>query len=349
MIKLSIIVPIYNAEQYVRQCLDSIINQTFKDIEIICVNDGSTDESFSILKEYAQNDPRIKIIHKQNFGYGHSVNIGIDNSVGEYIGIVESDDFIDTKMYQELYKIAENTDADIVKSGYWEYFDASNSCPERKKKAAFISKIKPPKPVFSIKEYPDLLRHHPSIWSAIYKRSFLQKHNIHFVEASGGGWVDNPFFMQTFCLAEKIAWTQDAYYFYRQTNLYSSTNSLVDWTIPLQRCIEIDDFFIHEAINNSAILTCFYIREFHYINKALTATGHMDVDVNALIINLILRMNEEIITNSNDLTKYEKQFFAYISSCQSTEQDPFQLSNLPQKTFFNSRYSKLINKLKILN
>lgn len=95
-----------------------------KDIEIICVDDGSTDSSAAICDEYAAKDPRIKVIHKSNAGYGHSMNRGLENATGEYIGIVESDDFAELDMFENLYKLAKQNDADIVKSDfylYWSY------------------------------------------------------------------------------------------------------------------------------------------------------------------------------------------------------------------------------------
>ena len=96
MPKVSVIIPVYNVEKYLRQCLDSVINQTLKDIEIICVDDGSTDNCPNILDEYAAKDARIKIIHKKNEGYGKAMNVGISHASGEYIGIVEPDDYIDS-------------------------------------------------------------------------------------------------------------------------------------------------------------------------------------------------------------------------------------------------------------
>ena len=103
MPKVSIVIPTYNVEQYLKECLDSVINQTLKDIEIICVDDGSTDNSGKILDEYAAKDSRIKVIHKENGGYGKAMNVGIDNATGEYIGIVEPDDYIEFDMYETLY------------------------------------------------------------------------------------------------------------------------------------------------------------------------------------------------------------------------------------------------------
>jgi len=107
MPNISIILPIYNVDSYLRECLDSIINQTLKDIEIICVNDDLKDNSLSIMQEHAEKDSRIKIISKPNSGYGHTMNVGIDAATGKYIGIVEPDDYVQLDMYETLYNLAE--------------------------------------------------------------------------------------------------------------------------------------------------------------------------------------------------------------------------------------------------
>ena len=121
MAKVSIIVPIYNVEQYLVECMESIVHQTLKDIEIICVNDGSTDNSLKIIQDYAQKDNRIVIIDKQNEGYGKGMNDGLDKATGEYVGIVEPDDFIDEDMFFQLYTIAKQNDCEVVKSCWYNY------------------------------------------------------------------------------------------------------------------------------------------------------------------------------------------------------------------------------------
>ena len=123
MCKVSILVPIYNVEKYLRQCLESVVNQTLKDIEIICINDGSTDSSPEIIREFASRDSRIKVIDKPNTGYGHSMNQGLKAATGEYIGIVESDDFAELNMFEVLYNTAKSNGAEIVKSNYWSLVD----------------------------------------------------------------------------------------------------------------------------------------------------------------------------------------------------------------------------------
>lgn len=124
--KISIVIPVYNVEKYLKQCLDSAVNQTLLEIEIICVDDGSTDNSGSILDEYAQKDTRIKVIHKENAGYGKAMNDGLAKATGEYFAVLESDDFIVKDAYEIFYREAKLHDADIVRSDYFDYSTNSN-------------------------------------------------------------------------------------------------------------------------------------------------------------------------------------------------------------------------------
>ena len=111
--KISVIVPIYNVEKYLRRCLDSIINQTYKNLEIILVNDGSKDNSFEICKEYKNKDKRIVLIDQKNAGLSAARNSGIDIATGDYIGFVDSDDVLSTKMYEFLLKSIKESNSDI--------------------------------------------------------------------------------------------------------------------------------------------------------------------------------------------------------------------------------------------
>ena len=121
MAKVSIIIPTYNVEMYLVECMESVVNQTLKDIEIICINDGSTDGSLEILKSYAQKDDRIVLVDKENGGYGIGMNIGLDKATGEYIGIVEPDDFIPLNMYSDLYEKAVENDLDFIKADFYRF------------------------------------------------------------------------------------------------------------------------------------------------------------------------------------------------------------------------------------
>lgn len=118
MMKVSVIIPIYNTEKQLAKCLESVMAQTLRDIEIICVNDGSTDDSLNIVKKYAKTDSRIKIIDKENGGLVSARKAGIEAACGKYVGYVDSDDWIEPKMYETLYEYAERYKADMVSSGY---------------------------------------------------------------------------------------------------------------------------------------------------------------------------------------------------------------------------------------
>ena len=220
MPKVSILIPIYNVEKYLAECLESIVKQTLTDIEIICINDGSTDSSLEIIEEYAQQDSRIKIIDKPNSGYGASMNLGISAATGEYIGIVEPDDFVKHEMYSKLYEIAKKNDADVVKSDFYEFHTASKTSRKSGKISRFIANR-----VINAKEEPKILKIMPSIWSGIYKKSFLVKNNICFLETAGASYQDTSFAFKVMTLAKKVVLTSKAYVYYRLDNENSSVKS----------------------------------------------------------------------------------------------------------------------------
>ena len=115
---VSVLIPVYNTEKYVEECVNSICNQTLQEIEILCLDDGSVDESAQILDRLASHDTRIKVVHKKNSGYGSTMNLGIRMAKGKYIAIVESDDYIESEMLNTLYRIADSNGYDFVKSDY---------------------------------------------------------------------------------------------------------------------------------------------------------------------------------------------------------------------------------------
>ena len=261
MAKVSIVIPCYNVENYLKECLDSVINQTLNDIEIICINDGSTDSTGTMLNEYAEIDKRIKVIHKENGGYGSAMNVGLDNATGEYIGIVEPDDYITLNMYESLYNIAVKNDSDIVKSLFITNYQAS-------KKNGFIEQnIKfedIPQKTFTILEYPEILIWHPSIWSAIYKNDFLKRNEIKFKETPGAGWTDNPFFIQTMSLAKRIMISPNYYYYWRVVD-NTSSEALKDYTLPFDRINEMIEW-AEDNNQDDVILKYIYKKFIIYLN-----------------------------------------------------------------------------------
>ena len=218
MIKVSILVPIYNVEQFLPECLDSLINQTLKDIEIICINDGSKDDSPKIIKAYAKKDKRIKVIDKENSGYGDSMNQGLKKATGEYIGIVESDDFIDTDAFEKLYKIAKHEDVEVVKSNFYEYYGDT-------KKDKGVSDLFPLDEIGRVidpREERQIFYQPPCIWAAIYKREFLEKNKINFLPTPGASYQDTGFNFKVWASARRVYFVKRAFLHYRQDNSNSS-------------------------------------------------------------------------------------------------------------------------------
>ena len=207
--KVSVIVPVYNVEKYLRQCLDSIVCQTLENIEIICVNDGSTDNSYTILKEYANKDSRIQIIDKDNSGYGHSMNLGIQRSTGEYIGIVESDDFAKPEMFEVLYNIATSHDLDVARCLFSTFKQRDGSI-----KKIDASDIKS-NVLINPQNDLSLFFQWPSVWANIYKRSFIQQHNLKFLETPGASYQDTAFSFKVYACAQKFMLVPEPLIYYR--------------------------------------------------------------------------------------------------------------------------------------
>lgn len=224
MTKISVLVPIFNVEKYLEECLDSIISQTFTDLEIICINDGSTDNSLAIIKRYAKKDPRIVIINKKNSGYGDSMNRGLAKATGEYIGIVESDDWIEPTMFAELYSSAAENDADVVKANFFNYY----TNPQYKHLDGVIEHVvnkNETDQVIDTTETPTIFWQQPSIWSAIYKADFLKKNKIGFLPSPGASYQDVGFNFKVWVNAHRVVFREEAYLHYRKDNDNSSINN----------------------------------------------------------------------------------------------------------------------------
>lgn len=224
MEKISIIIPVYKVENYLEQCLKSVMNQTLEDIEIIVVDEGEYDRCREIIDEAAAKDKRIIALHDKHGGYGNSVNSGIARATGKYIGFVESDDFIEPWMYEILYNKAEELNADITKSAFYYFFD--NKKEELAPLMSVLRRDLPKNKAFTLEEYPVLLATHPSIWTGLYKREWLQNTGIQFLPK--GAYLDIRFRFETLMKAAKIAWIDEATYHWRLTNP-TSTNA--SWNI----------------------------------------------------------------------------------------------------------------------
>lgn len=228
MIKVSIIVPVYNVEHYLKKCIESIINQSLSDIEIILIDDGSTDSSGEICDSYQKIDRRIKVIHKNNEGLGLTRNSGLDIAQGEYIGFVDSDDYIDKDMYLNLYNASDQETADIVYGGYKKFINDKIIANHQlvNKKISFCGKEQITYFLFDLlatvpKEKKDSL-YGATVWKGIFKRSIINNYNIKFVSERKLISEDIIWDIDYISKCSKINVIERSDYYYR-TNLVSLT------------------------------------------------------------------------------------------------------------------------------
>lgn len=210
---ISVIVPVYNTQKFLEKCLESIINQTFKDIEIICINDGSTDNSMSILNDYSEKDSRIKIINQKNAGLSCARNTGINNAKGEYIGFVDSDDWIDLDFFEKLYNAAKNYDADIASAGIkrvrsykWKY--------HLKIKEEEVTENTDRK--FVLCDVPEKCY----VWNKIYRLEKIKQFSLYF--EAGIYFEDRCFTCEALSKLKRLVVVPDTYY-----NYWTNPNSIV--------------------------------------------------------------------------------------------------------------------------
>lgn len=174
--KISVIVPIYNVEKYLARCLDSVVGQTFRDIEIICVNDGSTDKSLSIAEQYAKKDGRISLINQENKGLSAARNVGMRIARGKYISFVDSDDWIDLDFLEKLYDAAESCGADAACSEIKRPHASGKNPYKLKFESSQVLSAVSDK--YRVLEIPRRCY----VWNKIYLRSELERQNLRFVE-----------------------------------------------------------------------------------------------------------------------------------------------------------------------
>lgn len=314
---VSVVIPVYNTANYLAECLDSVLAQTHRNIEVIVVNDGSTDGSLEIMRDYEARDERLRVIDKPNGGYGHSVNRGLSEVRGEYVSIIEPDDLIDVRMYEELLAVSGygTKDAvDIVKGSYWEYFAPAGANPWVD--APNLMNCMPRQPMrFKLTEHWEVLYHHPSIWSAIYRRDFLVDKGIRMIEPKGAGWADNPFFFETLLQASTMVWVPTPYYYYRQDNPNASSK-LRDFHMPFDRLRDVRAIFDRLNITDPNLLICLYNREFCYILRTVLDGfdfPEKDPELLGLIRETIESMDEKTVMGAKlGLDKTFKTYYCDI-------------------------------------
>lgn len=249
MVAISIVIPVYNIDKYLKECLDSLINQTFKDIEIICINDGSNDNSLKILEEYSKKDSRIKFYTQENSGSGAARNNGLKRATGKYVQFLDGDDYFELNMLEKLYNLAEKNQAEITVCSSKKVDDNGNITETKNPNSPLnLAKLKINTP-FNYKDYPNdifnLIGTAP--WNKLYLRDMLIKNNLKFPRLTGPD--DLCFVHIANACAKKIIAIDDELINYRYNRPGSVQTYRANHTINIIRAfLFIKDFLIDKQL-----------------------------------------------------------------------------------------------------
>ena len=269
---VSVIVPIYNVEKYLPECLDSILSQSLKNIEVIAVDDGSTDRSGDILDEYARRDRRLKVVHKSHGGVSEARNEAMKHVQGKYVGFLDSDDWVDREMYEVMYRTAEDKNVDIVMCGYVREFPDHSKVKAMDMKDGTVVRGKTGcrefarrmiGPIAGEPFMTENLDMHSTIWNKLYSARLLK--DISFLSLKDiGSCEDLLFNLYVFNNASSFSFIDKPYYHYRKTSVSSVTNRYRPELVEQRsRLIDIIRDFIernslpptfYEALNNRICL-----------------------------------------------------------------------------------------------
>ena len=337
---LSVIIPVYNVENYLNECLDSVTSQTLEDMEIICIDDGSTDNSPDILKEYSKKDKRIKIITKENGGQATARNLGIKEAQGEYIAFVDSDDFIEPTMFEKLYTKAKDNNLDIAMCKIATY---DNQTEEIKDNVWYymLGVFRDfEKDIFNHKDTKEFTCHIAvTPYNKIYKTTLLKENNILFPE--GLIFEDEKFFYDTYLRAKRVSIVDEFLYYYRINRKGSTVDTIKDNDfsdiVPISKLIretfkETDNYedykillsnrFIHLQLARFTQTSQKYKENFFNLLKSdleevladRTIYDNLESDV---------KLRVDKIINSESLNEFEKldedKVFSVVMACYNAE------------------------------
>ena len=301
-----------NAERFLDQCLAGILDNDSARLEVIVVNDGSKDGSLSIMRTFEHEDARVHVIDKPNGGYGMGVNAGLANAHGAYVAIVEPDDYVRPHFYDETLAYAQTFDRppDVVKTPYTRVY-MPGTPQEHLFHCAYYDRIHPARQPFTLQDAPRLIQHHPSIWSALYKKSFLDEFGIRFLELPGAGWVDNPFLIQTLCHARSIVFYNKEFYCYRE-DLPGSSSKLMASSLPLERWHQMTDILDELDVHDEGIRATHIFRGFKYLGGIMTEAKISGGPAEGLMCKMFERMESDLVLGSPLLSNANKKLFCQV-------------------------------------
>ena len=374
---VSLVVPIYNVADYLEQCLASIQSQSYTNLEIICLNDGSTDSSLALLEAYAARDGRLVIIDKANEGYGKTCNRGIAAAHGTWVGIVEPDDYLEPTMVQELVDLIQvnggEDQVDIARSAYWRVFGNQKNgragvkaqvkngagSTEHRIPCAYKGRVKPKQQPCPIDQMAQLLLHHPAIWTALYRKEFLTQNYINFKEAPGAGWVDNPFLIASHCCGARLVYTDSELYNYRE-NGYAEAATFAQRQpkIPLERWNDMMDVVDARNITSNAVLDALTLRGINYAlltkdaliwREEHDAAGQINSEVRDLLAKSFERMDAKRVFENPAISSTGKVLFAQVRGIALPKDDKIsRYAYLAKEGFFRVKNDGIVQTFKSL-
>ncbi len=305
---VSVIVPIFGAERTLDEALASIEVQNLRDLEIVCVNDASTDRSAQIIAAHANQDSRYVVLdHICNCGYGASMNDGIAAARGIWIAILEPDDYLLPEMYEQMLAApsafaVRADEVDIIKTPYIRELRENGAqrgdAAKELLNCRYRGLIKPADQPFNLTDpgVQHLLRHHPSIWSALYKRTFLGEEQIRFHEYPGSGWADNEFFYDTLLRARSVIYLDEPFYVYREETEAEFASFARDRKLlRFERWQGMADIIDRLGIEAESIRSAHVAKGFTYLGEQIATWGEDDVDVRKAMTAMFERMDPALV------------------------------------------------------
>lgn len=309
MKKVSLIIPIYNAEKYLHQCLNSAIQQTYQNMEFICVNDGSTDSSGQILSAFAKKDSRIKMIHKENQGESYARNTGLLACTGEYIGFLDCDDWIEPNMYWDLVQAMEKNKTDLVASSWIKEYENKHEIMKNKEEVSNF--------IFGREELllyvynRDAYQGFAYIWDKLFRREVLYDENGRFFlfDESLQLGADVIYLAQVCLNTKKACYIDSAYYHYRQRKDSGShaidLRRRLDWVKSYQKVI---DLFEKKNIDNKILIFAKRFLAYHSSNTAEIAYAQKNQIILRKCIKIMKKYQQEYENTNLDFPKRIKRY-----------------------------------------
>lgn len=345
-VEISVIVTIHNAEKYLAECLDSVCNQTFPNIEILCIDGGSTDMSPEILKKYHEKDARIYIINDSNTSYGHKINVGLDRARGEYIAVLESDDMYEPYMLEKLYEAAKVFSPDFVNAEYRQFFDLESQrflIPHRlyqkQKYNCLLESSKNPEDMEIMDRF----------WTGIYRKGFLNENQIRLNESPGASFQDMSFRFLVSVLADTVFHLDIPVYLYRVDNPGSSMKDPSKTLVIADEYEYLEEELIKRHIKNLKIWELFYYWKYMDFYGTIQRLQKKGRDV------LFGRYQQELKKDLEKIPNYTKEKYPYTDEAIIKNPESFleQIEIDFQKfyetnQYFSEFYSRLMNEREVL-